>query len=381
MPITYNLLASQLPVPVGPKSVYLRSTCTDATSTDPIDNPFSNGMFGMDWTQQLNQLQASLVTMAAYPCGVFGVGLGLQLYTAYDNAYAYDAGQYASYSGVVYVCILASIGNLPSNATYWTATAYTPVTGLNIGVIPGVGIAVSTVEFAGGYNTLPDNTSIVYIWLKGSQWSQGNLSSGTLDHTTTAVPPGGYPISILLGTCNTLAGVISLIDYAGVIPSITGVRRTADRSAPADTPTADTAFLTKTQSGTFHWNGSAYNSLTPTSAGALNIKQTLTGDYTTLPQDNFHNVCLDPGGSNRVIYLPNPASVGNAWRISYTHIGSANTLVVKDYTGVTTYCTMTTTNRSLAVFTFTNSSGVVAFPAAGGWAPGPVPSPTAGAAI
>ena len=37
----------------------------------------------------------------------------------YDNATAYSVNDYVRYNGIVYRCILASTGNLPTNATYW----------------------------------------------------------------------------------------------------------------------------------------------------------------------------------------------------------------------------------------------------------------------
>ncbi len=39
----------------------------------------------------------------------------------YDSTVAYTIGQFVTYSGLLYVCVLASTGNLPTNATYWAA--------------------------------------------------------------------------------------------------------------------------------------------------------------------------------------------------------------------------------------------------------------------
>ena len=38
---------------------------------------------------------------------------------AYDAGTAYTVDDVVSYNGSSYICILASTGNLPTNATYW----------------------------------------------------------------------------------------------------------------------------------------------------------------------------------------------------------------------------------------------------------------------
>ena len=40
-------------------------------------------------------------------------------YTNYNNATAYTVGQVVMYLNVLYVNILSSTGNLPTNITYW----------------------------------------------------------------------------------------------------------------------------------------------------------------------------------------------------------------------------------------------------------------------
>ena len=41
----------------------------------------------------------------------------------YSGATAYEADDVVSYNGSSYICILASTGNLPTNATYWSLLA------------------------------------------------------------------------------------------------------------------------------------------------------------------------------------------------------------------------------------------------------------------
>lgn len=47
-----------------------------------------------------------------------------KIYTAYAAGTSYVPGDQVSYSGQLYVCILASTGNLPTNATYWSLLWY-----------------------------------------------------------------------------------------------------------------------------------------------------------------------------------------------------------------------------------------------------------------
>lgn len=376
IPGNVTLTSADLPVPMPVPAPTPRTGCTTLYSTAPVDLPYSSGLFASSVAEYFNQLLAELATIAAYGGGIPSILSGLGLYAAYNAGVAYLVGQSCSYSGASYTCILASSGNLPTNATYFAPNSLPAVIGLQIGAPPGFAINGGLVEFAGGIVVSPYATlAINYVWLQQSPWNNITKSAGTLAVTNTKTPPAGAP-SVLLGTFPTASSVIGAIDSAGVCYLSGGMstRFTADRSCPVDSPSPNSSFLTKTSSGTFHWNGSDYNSLTPTSLGALNIKQALTGDFTTIPQDNFHNISLDPSGSNRVVFLPDPATVGNAWRAAYTHIGTANTLVVKDYTGVTTYGTLTTTNRSLSVSTYTNSSGNIVFPAAP-YSPGPIPTP------
>jgi hypothetical protein len=324
--MSFLYTAVNVPVPVAPSAPPSQGLCTDTTTTAATFNPIVSGSTPI--ALQLNQAFAQCA-------GIAGFG----------------GSGYAVCNGV-------------------TLTA--PGSGLTLAVSTGVVNIMGLIQYPGGSVIVPDNTSMVYIWM---------LQNGSVTYTTTTTPP--VTNCVYIGNCTTSGGNITVVDYTGVCYAIGGVllRYTNDRSAPTDTPNVGTSFHTITQAGTYHWNGSVYNSLTPTNAGALNTKITMTGDITAIPQDAFLNFQLDPNGSNRNFTLPNPALLGNAWRISLTHIGSANTITIKDYTGTPiTGAVLTTTNRSLAIFTYTNSSGNVAFPG-GSWSPGPIPTPTAGAAV
>jgi hypothetical protein len=43
-----------------------------------------------------------------------------KIYSAYAAGTTYAAGNVVSYLNQLYVCILASTGNVPTNATYWS---------------------------------------------------------------------------------------------------------------------------------------------------------------------------------------------------------------------------------------------------------------------
>lgn len=54
-------------------------------------------------------------------------------YGAYDNAYPYIVNDAVSYNGKSYICILASTGHLPTNATYWVEGGYSYDTEPSVG--------------------------------------------------------------------------------------------------------------------------------------------------------------------------------------------------------------------------------------------------------
>lgn len=44
----------------------------------------------------------------------------------YSATIAYTIGRRVYYNGIIYACILASTGNLPTNVTYWAVSSVTP---------------------------------------------------------------------------------------------------------------------------------------------------------------------------------------------------------------------------------------------------------------
>jgi hypothetical protein len=47
-------------------------------------------------------------------------GIGLVFVGEYNNAVTYQSGQAVSYQGDIYYCIQTTVGNLPTDTTYWT---------------------------------------------------------------------------------------------------------------------------------------------------------------------------------------------------------------------------------------------------------------------
>lgn len=46
----------------------------------------------------------------------------------YSNTTSYNVGDSVSYNGISYICILPSLGNVPTNTTYWQVIADIPST-------------------------------------------------------------------------------------------------------------------------------------------------------------------------------------------------------------------------------------------------------------
>ena len=320
--MSFNYLASQVPVPVVPTSPPLQSSCTDTTTTAATFTPITTG--SDPFAENINKGYAQ---MAA--------------------AFGYGAGSYAVMDGM---------------------TLTVPGSGLDLPVAAGHYTCMGVLEYAGGTVSCADNTALVFVW---------GLQDGSLTTTVTTTVPA--PNCVYIGNCTTSAGNITAVDYTGVCYCQGGIiiRTTADRSAPADTPTAGTAFLTKTGAGTYHFNGSEYSLLQGISKTAI-YAATLTGDLTLIPQDNKVTFNLVASGGNRTVFLPDPSTLPSGWLCPINNVGASNSIIVKDFTGVTTYSTNTTTNRSVGAYTYTLSGSVI-FPA-GAWGPGsfPVPGPVVG---
>lgn len=318
--MSFSYLAIQCPLPIAPTTPPATSGCTDTTTTAGSYAPQKSGQAfdPLVYNQMLAQTASAFISGGGY--------------------------------GVLSGCVLST------------------ASGLTLPVGSGTIACLGAIEIPVGSVVVPDNTPLVFIWA---------LQNGTLASTSTITPPVAN--CVYIGNCTTSGGNITAVDYSGVC-YVTGgglLRTTNDRSAPTDTPTAGTAFLTKTGAGTYHFNGSEYSLLPGISKPAI-YAATLTGDLTLIPQDNKVTFNLVASGGNRTVFLPDPSTLPSGWLCPINNVGASNSIIVKDFTGVTTYSTNTTTNRSVGAYTYT-SSGSVIFPA-GAWGPGsfPVPGPVVG---
>ena len=67
---------------------------------------------------------------------------------AYDNAYAYGTNDVAYYNGSSYVAIDSSVGNIPTNTTYWEKMAAAGAEGGSIGSMSDTNIALNPTDAA-----------------------------------------------------------------------------------------------------------------------------------------------------------------------------------------------------------------------------------------
>jgi len=117
---------------------------------------------------------------------------------AYNGATAYVADDVVSYNGSSYICILASTGNLPTNATYWSLMAQS---GTDITSIAG--LAQGDVLYYNGTSwvRLGAGTSGQYLKTNGTganpQWSTVSsdfvkLSSTNITSSVASVDIDGF---------------------------------------------------------------------------------------------------------------------------------------------------------------------------------------------
>jgi len=83
---------------------------------------------------------------------------------AYDNAYVYGVNDVAYYNGSSYVAIDGTVGNIPTNTTYWEKMAAAGAEGGSIGSMSDTNIALS-----------PSDAAIVMYNNSNSKWEDNNV--------------------------------------------------------------------------------------------------------------------------------------------------------------------------------------------------------------
>ena len=83
---------------------------------------------------------------------------------AYDNAYVYGVNDVAYYNGSSYVAIDGTVGNIPTDTTYWEKMAAAGAEGGSIGSMSDTNIALS-----------PSDAAIVMYNTSNSKWEDNNV--------------------------------------------------------------------------------------------------------------------------------------------------------------------------------------------------------------
>jgi len=83
---------------------------------------------------------------------------------AYDNAYVYGVNDVAYYNGSSYVAVDGTVGNIPTNTTYWEKMAAAGAEGGSIGSMSDTNIALS-----------PSDAAIIMYNNSNSKWEDNNV--------------------------------------------------------------------------------------------------------------------------------------------------------------------------------------------------------------
>ena len=83
---------------------------------------------------------------------------------AYNNSYVYGTNDVAYYNGSSYVCIQGTVGNIPTNTTYWDKLAAAGAEGGSIGSMSDTNIALS-----------PADAAIIMYNTSNSKWEDNNV--------------------------------------------------------------------------------------------------------------------------------------------------------------------------------------------------------------
>ena len=83
---------------------------------------------------------------------------------AYSNTYTYGTNDVAYYNGSSYVAIQGTVGNIPTNTTYWEKMAAAGAEGGSIGSMSDTNIALS-----------PDDAAIIMYNTSNSKWEDNNV--------------------------------------------------------------------------------------------------------------------------------------------------------------------------------------------------------------
>jgi hypothetical protein len=101
---------------IGKRSVLIRTTVLDSHETILDEAPD----IVQDWVDEATILNAAVTEGEA---DRVEAEAARAVWEAYDNANPYEFGNKVSYEGSSYICVLDSLGNLPTDETYWLMIA------------------------------------------------------------------------------------------------------------------------------------------------------------------------------------------------------------------------------------------------------------------
>lgn len=179
----------------------------------------------------------------------------------YDSTVAYTAGQFVTYLGTNYVCILASTGNAPSNTTYWAAqaagTTYVSLIDFNLNNDPSTASATPWNNLT-NYNAgdlAGSSTGLIYRAVTSNTGADPTTDNGTNWFNTGILNP--WTTTNLFGNANTLwlQLAVALIDLNIAYPIGAGPSQQSEtrnvfrlpagflRKAPQDPKAGSVSFM------------------------------------------------------------------------------------------------------------------------------------------
>lgn len=204
--MSVSLTATQCPLPVVPGTAVYMGEQYSPSGSPPTSLPQTSGNTAALASSILNRNATGQDMASVYGAGGYGIGSGLAL----------------------------SVGS-----------SLTPTLGKGQALCHGVVENTAT-----AYGFVVNATATNFVWIK----QDGSL---VVQNGTTAKPSGNC---LYLGACLANASAVTAIDTSGVVYYKGGQlwRETADTGVPGDSPDSSLRLFTKTQGGTYYWDGTVH---------------------------------------------------------------------------------------------------------------------------
>ena len=230
-----------------------------------------------------------------------------------------------------YAYMIANRGGAMPGVLWGMQPAF--IAGLQMQILAGQANVGGIVEFANPVTIAANDNSTQFLWVS---------NSGTLQWTATNVSPVGNWLYLLNVTAS--GGVITAFDSSGAQFTNGGLatRITADYSAPGDAPSAVARIMTQTPFGNFLWDGVSHKQLIDTTKQApASVGSLVASGTVQLAANTPNSLWITVSAGTPTIQLPNPALIPPGWNCTLVNLDPSASFVLKDYTGATTYCTVT----------------------------------------